>query len=491
MIYFIMQITLISFLCWFVIVCFKKQSADWKQKFILSGLTACLLVPAMKLFPVSFSTIAPESTTLTVISSEEIIRQYVPKSNFSKKDTHVPAVEKQQKSSVHSSEVSNLNWWLVIWSSGVSILLLRLLHQLMKLRKEKAKSIFFKNHKRLQVYVSKTLEVPLLYSLGKALVIIPSEMIHRETWELNHILNHEFCHFQRKDHWQLWLTTIISILFWFHPLIHLLIKRHRSYTEMACDRDMLLAGTDPVEYASVLISCVKIKNRAPILASMSTQPKLIEQRLDTLMQISNLRLSKSNWLIISLLVLIMIAASVSWNPEKWVSSEYFIDDIEYDLPSIRNSNPPPGEMHVSVLYDGVENKSSFIRMKLSNESESSWIKLGPLKKFNNYIHTWHIKLKNNARFTGEYEIVGAEADGVVDGVGVGVIGTDFDGQFRIMKSKSVINGKIPNIICSWPLGLFDEEFITALPQLKTDNPDSVKRLLCGAQLVGNGIHKLN
>lgn len=488
-----MQISFISICCWFVIISLKKQSADWKQKFILISLLGCLLVPVLKFLPVSISTKADEIGSGAPVSESQInIQPYW----INDRSSEVKGYEKNLKAADKGlsgpvKKYENINWFWIIWVSGSCIFLFRLFYQLISIANEKNKAFYFKSYKKLRIYVSEKIEVPILYSLGKPLIIIPAEMIHWQNTELNQVLDHELCHYQRKDHWQLWLTSIILIIYWFHPFIRVLIKKHRAYTELACDRDMLLAGADPADYAQALISCVTVKSNTPVLASMSTQPKLIEQRLDSLLEFNNFKLSNFQWLIIIVLVSMMIAGSISWNPEKWVTSDYFISEIEYDLPSIRNNNPPPGEMHLSVLYDGVENESVYIKMKLSNQSESSWVKLGPLKKFNNYIHTWHISLKNNARFTGEYEIVGAENDGVIDGVGVGMIGTDFDGRFRILKSKSETNGKIPNIICSWPLGLFDEEFIAVLPQLKTDNPDSVKRLLCGAQLVGNGVHQLN
>ena len=146
---------------------------------------------------------------------------------------------------------------------------------------------------------------------------------------------------------------------------------------------------------------------------------------------------------------------------------------------------------MSVFYDGKDEENTHIRFKLRNDKETSWLTLGPLKKFNDYIHTWHFQLKNQARFTGEYEIIGVIPDGVVDGVAVGLLGTDLDGQFNHLKSKSTQASEIINILCSWPLALPYEEIVPVLPQITENNPDSVRRLLCGAQLVENGVHQLN
>lgn len=80
---------------------------------------------------------------------------------------------------------------------------------------------------------------------------------------------------------------------------------------------------------------------------------------------------------------------------------------------------------------------------------------------------------------------------MVDGVALGMISTASDGHLQALQSTSQEPSAVPNFIFSWPLGLFDEEFIAALPQLSVDNPDSAKRLLCGAQLVNNSVHQLN
>ena len=100
-------------------------------------------------------------------------------------------------------------------------------------------------------------------------------------------------------------------------------------------------------------------------------------------------------------------------------------------------------------------------------------------------------MNDGVNFTGEYEVTGVVPDGVVDGVAIGMIGMDFDGNLNILKSEGEIQNETPNFVCSWPLGLYDDELVPSLPQLSSDNPDSVRRLLCGSQLVGNGSHLLN
>jgi hypothetical protein len=187
----------------------------------------------------------------------------------------------------------------------------------------------------------------------------------------------------------------------------------------------------------------------------------------------------------------LLAGCVDWQLTHWVPAQQLIVTSRQDLPSIRQQNPPAGEVHLAVFYDGVDYGQTHVRLKLAKQNQQAWLSLGPLQKFNHHIHTWHLQLVPGTQFTGEYEVLGVEADGMVDGVAVGMIFTDESGQLKALQSQGGVVGDTPNFICSWPLGLYDEELIAVLPQLTEDNPDSVRRLLCGAQLVDNGSHQLN
>jgi hypothetical protein len=97
---------------------------------------------------------------------------------------------------------------------------------------------------------------------------------------------------------------------------------------------------------------------------------------------------------------------VNWQTLQWVSASQLINSSQTDLPFIRRQNPSPGDVHIAVLYDGLDYAQTHVRLKLINDEQQAWLSLGPLQKFNLYIHTWHIRLQPGSRFTGEYEVIG-------------------------------------------------------------------------------------
>ena len=71
------------------------------------------------------------------------------------------------------------------------------------------------------------------------------------------ILLHELAHFQRRD--LLWriILELVSILFWFHPLVWLAMRRYHLESEKACDDAVIHAGHPPSKYGEVLLEWVR------------------------------------------------------------------------------------------------------------------------------------------------------------------------------------------------------------------------------------------
>ncbi|HOP21603.1 MAG TPA: M56 family metallopeptidase [Gammaproteobacteria bacterium] len=488
MIIFLAQITVISLICMSILYVFSdKLSANNSKRIVAIALLFCLMSLMLKVTPVFIEKSQPNQG---VLLQEQLLQTLEDKSGLQSIIQSQKVFKHEQKVEKFGIHISATFIFVAVWFAGIIVSLIQLLRPLIVIRNEKFELKHLKTYKGIQVLYGQKIDYPMLFSFGNTVILLPKQM---KSWldnQLNHVLEHEYCHYLRKDHWHLWFASIVRSVYWFHPLINFLVKKHKQYIELACDNDLILNGTDRLEYAKTLYACVT-QNQNYAMASIATHPKFIELRFNELISDKKQRVSKSNITIILVLISTMIISSISWRVEHWVNAEEMIDEMQVDLPSLRARNPIPGEVFLSVFYDGINNQNTFVKLKLKKENSSSWLTIGPLKKFNEYIHTRHIKLNDGVNFTGEYEVTGVVPDGVVDGVAIGMIGMDFDGNLNILKSEGEIQNETPNFVCSWPLGLYDDELVPSLPQLSSDNPDSVRRLLCGSQLVGNGSHLLN
>lgn len=81
------------------------------------------------------------------------------------------------------------------------------------------------------------------------------------------ILIHELAHIRCRD--TLWRTLLegVAIVFRFHPLVWLVLRRYDEQTEKACDDAVLQANYPLAQYAEALLAATK----PPQLASVSTQ----------------------------------------------------------------------------------------------------------------------------------------------------------------------------------------------------------------------------
>jgi|GEM_PF-4093344 len=95
---------------------------------------------------------------------------------------------------------------------------------------------------------------PLLQGLLQPRVLVPSSFLGRDPGEQELILVHEIEHFRRRDLWKRAGLELLAIVFWFHPLVHLLLRRHDLAVEMACDDAVLRDGVPAARFGELLVA---------------------------------------------------------------------------------------------------------------------------------------------------------------------------------------------------------------------------------------------
>ncbi|MEX1010474.1 MAG: M56 family metallopeptidase [Balneolaceae bacterium] len=81
-------------------------------------------------------------------------------------------------------------------------------------------------------------EIPMTFGWRNPVVLLPASL-KGDDEQMNLVLRHELMHIRLGDYPAHLAATSIRMLFWFHPLVHLLCRQLGRYREMRCDSFVL------------------------------------------------------------------------------------------------------------------------------------------------------------------------------------------------------------------------------------------------------------
>ena len=139
---------------------------------------------------------------------------------------------------------------LAIFTGGVLIMGIRVLLQLISLKRIKAKATLL-NSGEVKLYHINESIVP--FSFHDAIYI--NKELHTEV-ELKEIIRHEFVHVKQKHSLDILLAELLCIVLWFNPIAWLLRKAIRQNLEFIADHKVLEEGLDKKEYQYLLLKVV-------------------------------------------------------------------------------------------------------------------------------------------------------------------------------------------------------------------------------------------
>ena len=89
--------------------------------------------------------------------------------------------------------------------------------------------------RRMQLWQSEAVTMPLTIGIRPRRIYVPEAWNHWSAANQQAVLRHELAHVERRDGFFQALEILAQAVYFFHPLIHVLIPRLRAYREMACD----------------------------------------------------------------------------------------------------------------------------------------------------------------------------------------------------------------------------------------------------------------
>ncbi len=167
----------------------------------------------------------------------------------------IPAVDKLTSRSFNSShEAENmlsaiLNWNFVglLFLTGTSIMLIRIVYQYFSLRALKRRAVLLKTGD-FEFYDVNSPITP--FSFANAIFI--NSRLHTEE-EFHRIMEHEFVHVKQKHTVDIVMAELVCIVNWFNPFAWLIRKAIRQNLEFIADKNVLDGGIDPRRYQYLLL----------------------------------------------------------------------------------------------------------------------------------------------------------------------------------------------------------------------------------------------
>jgi len=127
-----------------------------------------------------------------------------------------------------------------------------------------------------RLLVSTDVAVPCAFGFFRPVIVIPEAVEERLTEEqMRAVLIHELCHLRRRD--PVWnaLYALSGVVWWFHPVFHLVDRLAREIREECCDEIVVReAGIHPREYAQAIVAVASGQGASsPLFASAAASRK--------------------------------------------------------------------------------------------------------------------------------------------------------------------------------------------------------------------------
>src|SRR6476661_7214042 len=123
--------------------------------------------------------------------------------------------------------------------------------------------------RHVALLVSDEIEVPITTGVMFPRVVLSLDYPEWSATRRSAILNHELAHIKRLDAFTQALANLAASVYWFHPLVWLMVRAMRAERERACDDHVLAAGTKASDYAHELLDIVSGLREPELAAALA------------------------------------------------------------------------------------------------------------------------------------------------------------------------------------------------------------------------------
>ncbi|MFZ5975504.1 MAG: M56 family metallopeptidase [Bacillota bacterium] len=209
--------------------------------------------------------------------------------------------------------------------------------------------------KQIRVVVLGDFASPALNCGVRPVIIVPFYMLSNEAGQIEYALRHELMHFKRKDHTVCMLVTFLRAVYWFNPVVWLMVKQIKLDMETACDSMVVkhMNSLNKKLYARTILEMYATKQDVQFILGMALgiNKKTAERRIRGVFMQSrsnrNARLAAS---LLSLLMLI-VCFTTACQPKSETAAVVGNGGLEQEIPQFptpANTNEAPATARDSV-----------------------------------------------------------------------------------------------------------------------------------------------
>jgi beta-lactamase regulating signal transducer with metallopeptidase domain len=127
--------------------------------------------------------------------------------------------------------------------------------------------------RHVALLVSDEIEVPITTGIMFPRIVLSLDYPEWSPMRRSAILNHELAHIKRLDAFTQSLANLAASVYWFHPLVWLMVQAMRAERERACDDHVLATGTKASDYAHELLDIVSGLREPELAAALAMARK--------------------------------------------------------------------------------------------------------------------------------------------------------------------------------------------------------------------------
>jgi beta-lactamase regulating signal transducer with metallopeptidase domain len=143
-----------------------------------------------------------------------------------------------------------------------------------------AKANHFGIKRKVQLWFSNTITVPVTFGFLKPVIILPVALINQLTMQqAETLILHELTHIKANDYLLNWFLIIAENIFFFNPFILTLCKKIRLEREKYCDSNVIAFEYAPLLYAETLLKAQYMQQRVTQyqLAAVTGKKQLLQR----------------------------------------------------------------------------------------------------------------------------------------------------------------------------------------------------------------------
>ncbi len=118
---------------------------------------------------------------------------------------------------------------------------------------------------------------PMIFGLARPTMILPD--IRLEESEMRHVLLHELVHYKRGDIAVNLLICLIEIIYWFDPIVWLVLGVTKDDMEAACDEAVMEITGDSLAYGMTILKFAGRRRISAVAADMGGAKRQIKRRV--------------------------------------------------------------------------------------------------------------------------------------------------------------------------------------------------------------------